>query len=430
MTDEFHSALRAEVTDSASQGLKLKLARLQHGKDSFTYSLHAFPSGYSSAGLQTTDMLAFLGFRRSRCSFGRPACFVIKVPEGFDLTKFTEAFERFSELIHTAERALSACGLNFPQPEGWAYFGAGKPERRPGHSRAQTDGHRSPKVERMKESEDQAFHYVFTWLEGGRLEGWVTHYRAKDETWAERLKLLPSLFSEEFRHQEECPEFEFEPCFWRFTRYGLQDSGWDNAEYAHGCFDAHEESFAPGVAALFEADALMRPLGFSYLPDLPRRRSIPVPPPQQTRTAVQQVAGHAARRDVFICHAGEDKAGVVRPLVETLERGGVTTWFDEAEIMWGDSLIEKVNEGLRISRFVVVVLSPAFVGRNWPERELNAALNLEATTGQVKVLPMLVGSDDERTAILDQYPLLNDKRHMVWDGTGEEALKALRRRLS
>lgn len=134
-------------------------------------------------------------------------------------------------------------------------------------------------------------------------------------------------------------------------------------------------------------------------------------------------------RDVFICHAGEDKKTVVRPLVEALAKGGITSWLDEAEVLWGDSITAKVNEGIRSSRFVVVVLSPAFLGKNWPERELNAVLNIETSTGQVKVLPILVGTAAERASILQRYPLLNDKACLVWDGTGENVLKALRRRL-
>lgn len=150
----------------------------------------------------------------------------------------------------------------------------------------------------------------------------------------------------------------------------------------------------------------------------------------ETRTPVR--AGgpdHIVNRDVFICHASEDRIRVVLPLVDTLRRGGITTWLDEAEIGWGDSLTAKVNQGLRISQFIVVVLSSAFLGKNWPERELNSALNIEASTGEVKVLPILVGTEAERTSVLKRYPLLGDKLYLVWDGSGENALEALRRRL-
>lgn len=121
-----------------------------------------------------------------------------------------------------------------------------------------------------------------------------------------------------------------------------------------------------------------------------------------------------SNRDAFICHRSTDKSSVVRPLVELLEVNGISCWVDEAEILWGDSLTEKVNEGLRNSRYVVVVLSTSFIQQSWPEKELNASLNLEATTGQSKVLPLLVGSQADHQTILQYYPLLNDKRYMSW----------------
>lgn len=409
----------------------MKLVRLQHGKEHFSHSLHAFPNSYSSAGLQTTDFLAFLGFRRSSCGFGSSECYAMRVPEGFKVAEFSEAFRKFSEFVSTAERHLSACGLYLPQPEGWSYFiGGGRPDRRPAPPRARGDGHHSPKQERMKESEDESFRYVFTWIEGGSDKGWVTHYVAKDDVSADRLALLSNVFPE-FQRFEECPEFNFEPCLWRFTAFESRGDMWrSNAEYAHEFFDAHVSNFASGVAALFAADALMRPLGLTYLPrpeGLLRGNSVQ---PRRVAKGAQRIKEGADRRDAFICHAGEDKQGIVRPLVETLTKGGITAWFDEAEVHWGDSLTAKVNEGLRVSRFVVVVLSPAFVGKNWPERELNAALNIETSTGQVKVLPMLIGTASERATILGRYPLLNDKAYLVWDGTGANALEALRKRLS
>jgi hypothetical protein len=137
-----------------------------------------------------------------------------------------------------------------------------------------------------------------------------------------------------------------------------------------------------------------------------------------------------AIRDVFICHASEDKEKIVGPIVEALIHADISVWYDEAEIKWGDSIIQKVNEGLRISRFVIVVLSPSFVKKNWPQRELNAALNIEASTGEVKVLPLLIGSDEERKEILERYPLLNDKKYLPWDGDLGKIVEALLTRLS
>lgn len=119
-------------------------------------------------------------------------------------------------------------------------------------------------------------------------------------------------------------------------------------------------------------------------------------------------------RDVFLCHASEDKPGVVRPLFQGLENAAISCWYDEADIKWGDSITATVNRGLGISRYVIVVLSHAFLSKNWPQRELNAVLNLEASSGETRVLPLVVG--DSQSEVMAAYPLLNDKRYLEWSG--------------
>lgn len=134
-------------------------------------------------------------------------------------------------------------------------------------------------------------------------------------------------------------------------------------------------------------------------------------------------------RDIFICHASEDKEEIVKQIIEAFGQSGITYWYDEAEIKWGDSITQKVNEGLRISRYVIVVFSSAFIGKNWPERELNAVLNMEASIGKVKVLPLLVGSKKDKDNIISKYPLINDKRYLPWDGGVRNIVNAILVRL-
>jgi len=66
-------------------------------------------------------------------------------------------------------------------------------------------------------------------------------------------------------------------------------------------------------------------------------------------------------RDIFICHAAEDKNTIVEPLVHALQQAGISYWYDKAEIKWGDSITQQINEGLSSSRFVVVILSNNFM---------------------------------------------------------------------
>jgi hypothetical protein len=70
--------------------------------------------------------------------------------------------------------------------------------------------------------------------------------------------------------------------------------------------------------------------------------------------------------DVFVSHASEDKPAVARPLREALLSLGVSVWLDEAEMRVGHSLRRKIDEGIRSSRFGVVVLSNRFSARAGP----------------------------------------------------------------
>ena len=100
---------------------------------------------------------------------------------------------------------------------------------------------------------------------------------------------------------------------------------------------------------------------------------------QQAATAKQLV------RDVFVSHASEDKESVARPLAEALRGCGLTVWFDEYELVLGDSLRRKVDDGLRNSRVGVVILSPSFFDKEWPQRELDG-LTARRNAGEPHVI--------------------------------------------
>lgn len=122
--------------------------------------------------------------------------------------------------------------------------------------------------------------------------------------------------------------------------------------------------------------------------------------------------GHSALFDVFISHAGQDKDKYVLPLAEALELRGVSFWLDERNLTIGDSVTMGINEGLRRSRYVLLCLSDAFIGRPWPETELGAALAVQNRLGQKRVLPVILNSADK---VFAHYPLLADKLYVSGD---------------
>lgn len=88
--------------------------------------------------------------------------------------------------------------------------------------------------------------------------------------------------------------------------------------------------------------------------------------------------------DVFVSHASEDKADVARPLVSELQKLGLDVWFDEFELTIGHSLRQSIDKGLANSRFGIVILSPDFFKKEWPNKELDGLVARE--DGKEKVI--------------------------------------------
>ena len=92
---------------------------------------------------------------------------------------------------------------------------------------------------------------------------------------------------------------------------------------------------------------------------------------------------------VFLSHSHADKP-FARKLAASLRAAGHGVWIDEAEINIGDSLIEKIREGLDQVDYVAAILSSASIDSPWVTRELDIASNREIDEGRVVVLPLLV----------------------------------------
>jgi hypothetical protein len=101
-----------------------------------------------------------------------------------------------------------------------------------------------------------------------------------------------------------------------------------------------------------------------------------------------EVTAHQQKTwDVFVCHASEDKDDFVRPLAEALLCAGLKVWYDDFSLKWGDSLRRSVDRGLAASRYGIVVLSPAFFEKQWPQIELDGLVQREVN-GENVILPV------------------------------------------
>jgi len=92
---------------------------------------------------------------------------------------------------------------------------------------------------------------------------------------------------------------------------------------------------------------------------------------------------------VFLSHNHKDKA-FVRKLAADLDAHGVRYWLDEAEMKIGDSLIQKIREGIDSVDYFAVTLSPNSVEAPWVVNELDVAMNFQINGRPIKVLPIML----------------------------------------
>lgn len=83
-------------------------------------------------------------------------------------------------------------------------------------------------------------------------------------------------------------------------------------------------------------------------------------------------------RDVFLCHAWDDRKSVAKELHDLLELKGVSVWFSEKDVLLGSSLLREIDKGLAKSRVGIVLVTPSFLnrikGEGIADKELSALL--------------------------------------------------------
>ncbi len=118
------------------------------------------------------------------------------------------------------------------------------------------------------------------------------------------------------------------------------------------------------------------------------------------------MSGKRLAWDLFISHASEDKEVLVRPLATELSRLGLRVWYDEFSLRVGDSLSMSIDRGLAESEAGLVVISPSFIAKPWPRRELAGLVAGEVGRNQV-IVPVWLNVTREE--VFSFSPPLSDK---------------------
>ena len=96
------------------------------------------------------------------------------------------------------------------------------------------------------------------------------------------------------------------------------------------------------------------------------------------RHSVENRPSSSDRRDVFLCHAWDDRKNAAKELHDHLESKGVSVWFSEKDVALGTSLLREIDKGLAKSRVGIVLVTPALLnrlkGEGIADKELSALL--------------------------------------------------------
>lgn len=96
---------------------------------------------------------------------------------------------------------------------------------------------------------------------------------------------------------------------------------------------------------------------------------------------------HKDQRVAFLSHSSADKP-FIRQLAADLTANGIGVWLDEQRIRVGDSIPEKIAQGLAESDYFLIGMSHRSNESAWVQKELNNALMTEMQRRNVHILPL------------------------------------------
>lgn len=120
------------------------------------------------------------------------------------------------------------------------------------------------------------------------------------------------------------------------------------------------------------------------------------------------------RRDLFLCHAWDDRQGAAKDLCDLLMSHGATVWFSEYDVSLGKSLLTEVDKGLRNSRVGIVLVTPAML-KTLEAAAGIASKELAALLATDRVIPIAHGTDFD--ALRDVSPLLGARSGLTTSAT-------------
>jgi hypothetical protein len=124
----------------------------------------------------------------------------------------------------------------------------------------------------------------------------------------------------------------------------------------------------------------------------------------------------------FVSYAGEDRE-VAEAIARDLTNLGVPTFYDRDSLEPGDSIVDRIHDALARADFGVLVVSPDFLQKDWPQQETRQLVR-DYIEGRTRLLPVWHNVTPDQ--VREHQPALAD----IWAVNTENGLRAVVRELA
>lgn len=159
-------------------------------------------------------------------------------------------------------------------------------------------------------------------------------------------------------HRTESGRAACPACGGRYGRYSSYGSYSSYSDYRPSSYPSSSSSASSGGGAGGSVRPRWSKVGSSVVYTSAEVRAL-----TPFRESVEKRASLPDLRDVFLCHAWDDRGGSAKELHNQLEAHGISVWFSEKDVALGTSLLREIDKGLAKSRVGIVLVTPALLRR-------------------------------------------------------------------
>lgn len=174
----------------------------------------------------------------------------------------------------------------------------------------------------------------------------------------------------------------------------------DYNPYYGSASTSSKSSHLSGNIGMSKRSATWSPAGSTVLYTSAQIRAL-----EPIHKSILKQAERTEKKDIFLCHAWDDRKGFAKDLCKALEDKGVSVWFSEKDLKLGTTMLREIDKGLANSKAGIVLVTPAFLQRI--KNEGIAEKELSALLAKDLLLPLVHGTTFEE--LRDVSPLLGSR---------------------